>query len=401
MGDERSGMPEPDYGGPLWPLSSATPARVGPIALGISARPVSIGQALWSRAAVSWYIGAAISTVWLLSVGQDVVAASRTSLEAGLGVALVVLFGLAFVFSAPFTWALQGTWRLLVAAVLLALSFSLFPWLGWGVVATWTYVGVSVAMSVVAWSLTWTIVAGLGVIALLSAAAVEGWSEDIFWLPVVIVTISLMMGGFGRTMAAMNQLRATQRQLEELAVERERGRMARDLHDILGHSLTVVTVKAELAGRLIDVDPERAKTEIAEVEELARGALADVRATVAGSRGVNVSGELAAARAALAAAGIEARLPGSTETIAPDRRELAGWVVREGVTNVVRHSGASVCRVRLAPHEVEVADDGIGPVPTTTSSTGLGGLRERIEAAGGRMTVGRSDLGGFSLKVAL
>ncbi|MBN9174534.1 MAG: sensor histidine kinase, partial [Microbacterium sp.] len=235
-------------------------------------------------------------------------------------------------------------------------------------------------MSVVSWGITWTLIAGLGVAALLAKASVEGWSEDIFWLPIIIVTISLMMAGFGRTMAAMNQLRATQRQLEELAVERERGRMARDIHDILGHSLTVVTVKAELAGRLVDVDPARAKAEIAEVEELARGALADVRATVAGSRSVNVSGEIAAARAALTAAGIEPRLPNSTDTIAPHRRELAGWIVREGVTNVVRHSGASVCRVRLAPHEVEVADDGVGPVAASAASTGLGGLRERVEA---------------------
>ena len=76
----------------------------------------------------------------------------------------------------------------------------------------------------------------------------------------------------------MSQLRHAQKQLEALAVERERGRVARDIHDILGHSLTVVTVKAELAGRLVDVDPQRAKAEIAEVESLARGALADVRA---------------------------------------------------------------------------------------------------------------------------
>ena len=156
-----------------------------------------------------------------------------------------------------------------------------------------------------------------------------------------------MMAAFARTTAAMNQLRATQAQLEELAVERERGRVARDIHDILGHSLTVITVKSELAGRLVEADPARAKAEIAEVEALARGALADVRATVAGVRGVTVSGELAAARSALAAAGIAAELPSSTDTVPAERRELAGWVVREGVTNVLRHSAASVCRITL------------------------------------------------------
>lgn len=117
--------------------------------------------------------------------------------------------------------------------------------------------------------------------------------------------------------------------------------------------------------------------------------------------GSTVSGELAAARSALSAAGIELRAPSSTDAVPAELRGLAGWVVREGVTNVVRHSGASVCRVTLAPHEIEVADDGMGPAPTSATSTGLTGLRERVEAAGGRMTVGRSDLGGFGLRVQL
>ena len=85
----------------------------------------------------------------------------------------------------------------------------------------------------------------------------------------------------------------------------------------------------------------------------------------------------------------------------PDRRELAGWVVREGVTNVLRHSAASVCRITLGPRGVEIADDGVGPTESAASSTGLSGLRERVETAGGRMSVGRSDLGGFSLRVEL
>ena len=83
------------------------------------------------------------------------------------------------------------------------------------------------------------------------------------------------------------------------------------------------------------------------------------------------------------------------------RRELAGWVVREGVTNVLRHSAASVCRITLAPGALEIADDGVGPAASTPGSTGLTGLRERVEAVGGRMTVGRAELGGFSLKVEL
>ncbi|GAA1955559.1 sensor histidine kinase [Microbacterium deminutum] len=381
-----------DGAGPDWPISSPSVAFV---------RRDPLPGALWTRGAVSWYTGASIALLWLISLAQSVVEASTSAWSAGLGIAFIVVFAAAFLVSAPIAWTLPVAGRLWVCGTLFALTFLLFPWLGWGIAGAWTYVGVIIGMCVFPWRLTWPLILGLGLLALLMSAVTEGWSEGILWQPAIIVSISLMMAAFGRTTAAMNQLRATQAQLEELAVERERGRVARDIHDILGHSLTVITVKSELAGRLVDVDPERARTEIAEVETLARGALADVRATVAGVRGVTVSGELAAARSALSAAGISAELPSSTDAVPPDRRELAGWVVREGVTNVLRHSAASVCRITLGPDGVEIADDGVGPTASAASSTGLKGLRERVEAVGGRMTVGRGDLGGFSLRVEL
>lgn len=381
------------YAGPGWPvlLAAQAPLRT----------QGGLGPILRARGSRSWYVGAGISLIWLVSVAQGVSTAANGALSAVVGVVLVAVFGIGFLLAAPLAWSLPGNRRLLVAAGLFALSFTLFPWLGWNIAQMWTYVGVTVGMSVVRWGLTMAVIVGLGLLAAVTAGLRLGWSEGILWVPLIIVSISLMMAAFGRTLAAMNQLRATQRQLELMAVERERSRVARDLHDILGHSLTVITVKAELAGRLVDLDTARARHEIAEVESLARGALAEVRATVAGVRAVTVSGELAAARVALDAAGIDGELPGSTDAVPPERRELAGWVLREGVTNVVRHSRASHCRIRLTPHEIEVADDGIGPQPPTGTSSGLTGLRERVEAAGARMTVGRSDLGGFSLKVAL
>ncbi len=378
--------------GPEWPIRPPE----------MMTRPAeSLSAALWSRGAASWYVGGTFALLWLIGVAQDAATASPSAGSAAIGAALVVVFGLAFLAAAPIAWYLPARGRLTVSAALFALSFSLFPWLGWGIAGLWTYVGVIVGMSVLSWRLTFPIIVGLGAVALLAAGVTNGWTEEVLWVAAIIVSISLMMAAFARTTAAMNQLRATQHELEQLAVVRERGRVARDIHDILGHTLTVVTVKAELAGRLVDTDPSRARTEIAEVEALARGALADVRTTVAGFRGVNVSGELAAARAALSAAGIEAELPSSTDAVPPGRRELAGWVVREGVTNVVRHSGARRCRVRLGERELEIADDGVGPAAAAASSTGLAGLRERVEAAGGRMSLGRSDLGGFSLRVSL
>ncbi|MFI6364319.1 sensor histidine kinase [Nocardia sp. NPDC050630] len=180
------------------------------------------------------------------------------------------------------------------------------------------------------------------------------------------------------------------RQQAELAIVEERNRVARDVHDILGHSLTVITVKTELAQRLIDVDLIRAKAEMADVERLAREALAGVRDTVGGLREVSLRGELATARTALAAADIDARLPDSV----PDTRhsELFGWVLREAVTNVIRHSAARHCTVMVTATSIEVVDDGRG-LGTVDSGSGLSGLRERVRAAGGTLTLSSSEGG--------
>ena len=196
-------------------------------------------------------------------------------------------------------------------------------------------------------------------------------------------------------------------EMARLAVSEERSRFARDLHDILGHSLTVITVKAELAGRLVRADPDRAAVEIADLERLSREALTDVRRAVAGYRQVTLVGELATARESLAAAGIEADLATAVDEVPGPLRELFGWAVREGVTNVIRHSGASRCTVRVTPVSVEVVDDGIGPPPDQRVAAGeaghgLLGLRERAAAAGASLSVDRSGPGdGSVLRLAL
>ncbi|MDT5028003.1 MAG: two-component system, NarL family, sensor histidine kinase DesK, partial [Micromonosporaceae bacterium] len=180
------------------------------------------------------------------------------------------------------------------------------------------------------------------------------------------------------------------------------------LHDILGHSLTVVAVKAELAGRLLRLDPARSEAEISDVERLSRQALAEVRTAVAGYRDVTLASELINARSALSAAGIDADLPTAIDVVPAAHRELFGWVVREGVTNVVRHSRASRCQVRIAPSEVEVADNGPPAAGASTAAEhapptghGLAGLRERAEAAGASLSVRRAPEGGFALTVRL
>jgi two-component system sensor histidine kinase DesK len=174
--------------------------------------------------------------------------------------------------------------------------------------------------------------------------------------------------------------------------------MARDVHDILGHSLTVITVKAELAARLMDVSPERAKVEVADVERLARDALADVRQAVAGFRQMSLPAELARARSSLAAAGVEADLPTAADAVPSHLRELCGWTLREGVTNVIRHSEATTCRVTLDERGITIADNGVGQQPGVPG-TGLAGLKERAEAVGARLVARSVPPHGFELSV--
>ena len=186
-------------------------------------------------------------------------------------------------------------------------------------------------------------------------------------------------------------------------VDQERARMARDLHDILGHSLTVIAVKAELADRLVDVSPERARAEIADIQRLSRDALADVRRTVDGVRELSLPAELARARSALQAAEITADLPGSTDHVPSDVRELFAWTMQEGVTNVVRHSAASRCTVTLADDRITIEDDGRGMRSADASALrdghGLSGLRERAAAEGAHVVVETPPSGGFRLSV--
>jgi two-component system, NarL family, sensor histidine kinase DesK len=222
-----------------------------------------------------------------------------------------------------------------------------------------------------------------------------------------IALASLAVFGFSRLIRANAELKAMREEVAMLAAERERMRIARDLHDLLGHSLTTVTVKAALAARLFDQDPVRARAEIAEVEVLARESLADVRAAVAGYREVRLATELATAREVLEAAGIDAQLPGAVEGMSPEVGGLFGWVVREGVTNVVRHSKAKSVRITLDATGIEIVDDGsgclrkAGDVATTHAGNGLAGLAERADALGGRLVAGPVDgsATGFRLRV--
>ncbi|MGO3328376.1 sensor histidine kinase [Gordonia sp. (in: high G+C Gram-positive bacteria)] len=221
-----------------------------------------------------------------------------------------------------------------------------------------------------------------------------GWDVDFGTFAIMVAIGTTMIAIRAASEREYERAASADRQRElnaELAVVAERESVARDVHDILGHSLTVISVKTELAGRLVDLDPERAKAEIAEVNALSREALAEVRSTVGRLRMPELPSGLASAASALSAAGIVADVPDPADVRTP-YATLFAWVLREAVTNVVRHSGATSCRVRVGRDEITVADDGGGSAMLTYGN-GLRGLSERVADAGGALRVESDERG--------
>jgi two-component system sensor histidine kinase DesK len=212
--------------------------------------------------------------------------------------------------------------------------------------------------------------------------------------------------------ATNRALQVAREEIARLAVSEERLRFARDLHDLLGHSLSLIALKSELAGRLATVAPERAATEMRDVESVARKALQEVRTAVAGYRQPTLASELQGAQEILAAAGISYIYEGESVALSAATEAVLSWAVREGVTNVIRHSRARRCTIRLTHNDqqvgVSVIDDGLGapanPMSRTgegSAGSGLAGLAERVEALGGRCESGALPGGGFRLTVTL
>lgn len=289
------------------------------------------------RDGVRYLVLGVLAAVCIVAVGQD-------------GIAALIFFALSGLWTLPLIW-------------------------GW----------ITVISTAVAYILMWNL---------------PGWHAD----PSTFV--GLGFGGVAITVGMVagrrqHQLRESRQVNAELMVQQERNRMARDLHDILGHSLTVITVKAELAGRLMDAGAdERARSEVADLERLSRTALADVRRAVEGYREISLSGELARAKEALAAAGIIGHTPTALDQVPADLVEPFAWTVRECVTNVLRHSKASTCTITVTPSSITVADDGVGTATANGDGNGLAGLRERALAAGAVLITKSSEPHGFSVTVA-
>ncbi|MFG2362580.1 sensor histidine kinase [Streptomyces mirabilis] len=253
---------------------------------------------------------------------------------------------------------------------------------------------------------------GLGLTALAAAVSIfrAGWDA-----------VNVAYGTFLSTMVtaailslseAVRELRAAREELARRAVEKERLRFSRDLHDLLGHTLSVIVVKSEAARRLAPRDLDAALTQITDIESVGRQALTEIREAVTGYREGSLTTELDRARSALSAASVDPVVRQSGAPLTPQNEALLGWVVREAVTNVVRHSGATRCEITVegVPNgqvRLTVTDDGTGTGASATGpaegigGTGLKGLTERLAAAGGSLRAGPSPRGGFTVTAEL
>lgn len=247
----------------------------------------------------------------------------------------------------------------------------------------------------------------IGLLTVGAVGAIEGLVLHINSWTLFYSTLFPIVIGAGNTFFAernrMNRrLRKANEEIEHLAKVAERERIARDLHDVLGHTLSVITLKSELAGKLIERDPERAGKEIREVEQISRQALADVRDAIRGYRSKGLAAELAQAKSTLETAGLTVQCDAATTMQLPAMQEsVLSLAVREAVTNVVRHARASSCRLRIEQQNgscrLEIADDGQGFV--TMEGNGLRGMRERVEMLGG--TLERRNKSGTTLTITL
>ncbi|MGY1813655.1 sensor histidine kinase [Blastococcus sp. SYSU D00820] len=341
--------------------------------------------------ALPWLLFQFFPIVDLISTERPVAA----RIAAGLGLAAFTVAYLV-VFSRLFERRPGSAWReLAVVAVLgVALAGTLGPsWAGLMIYLS--------AASAGALPRRWVWPAVLGATAVCAAVvAADGALDQLFILPVMCLLTAFALQGTRALMTVNAELLEAREELARNAVAEERLRFARDLHDLLGHSLSLIALKSELAGRLAGRDPDRARQEMADVEAAARRALAEVRDAVSGYRQVSCAAAIAEARAALTAAGITLRVPPVLPTLPGTVDAVLGWVVREATTNVLRHSGAREVAVAVAREPdgavtLAVTDDGRGPAGPP--GAGLAGLEERLAALGGHLDSGPAPGGGFAL----
>jgi two-component system sensor histidine kinase DesK len=348
-----------------------------------------------------WELGGTFAQLFLISAYVAIITSDLPIVTKVWSVALLATFTAFYIFVPGRCLLRPMPVRIVVVATLLALSAPQFLVMGSAASALWIYAAVVGGFLLPDWAaMALALLLAVGMLMVNLA-----YGDPLSWeLAMTMVAITAFMVGFVGNVKLNRELRLTREALAVAAVAAERERIGRDLHDILGHSLTAIAVKSGLARRLVGRDDAAASTEIGEVERLAREALADVRATASGYRDVSLAPELALAGSVLRAAGIAATLPGSVDDVDPRYRELFGYVVREAVTNVVRHAHASTCTITAGPDQVAIEDNGTGSAPSSPAvgpGHGLAGLADRVRAAGGTLAAGPRAGGGFAVRARM
>src|SRR5215208_756628 len=307
---------------------------------------------------------------------------------------------------------LQTSITLIIGLTVLVLFLSI----NYGNSFLWLFIGVSaIAGLMLSFRNASIVVFGLTLLTFGFSLYAGGSIASANWLqiiPLVLLVrgLGLDMIGFVRLSDALRELHSAREELARQAVMEERLRMARDLHDLLGHTLSLITLKSELAGRLLEKEPHTASQEVHEIESVARQALREVREAVAGYRQRTLRGELDGARQILEAAEIVCTVEYDAPSLPPNTDAILAWIVREGVTNVIRHSHAKHCLIRITATaeyvHAEVINDGYPREKSSTmkSGSGLSGLTERVAELGGRIKTGSSPSSngiGYLLKVEI
>jgi two-component system sensor histidine kinase DesK len=298
------------------------------------------------------------------------------------GIGLAVFLGLYFLSLKAAGWRLIA---LAVAALLLSFALAFTN-------SNWTVIAVYAAAMIAELRPAWRASLGVGAFAAACVGlALATGQSPFYWVLGVFLMIMVGIGNISR--AALQDknaaLAAAQGEVRQFAAAAERERIGRDLHDLLGRTLTLIAIKADLAARLSATDAEKAAAEMRDIAAAAREGLAEVRAAVSGMTGASLAREIAAAHAALAAAGIACEVEGDAQAIDPGTSAVLAMALREAVTNVIRHSGARSCRIALIEQrqglELKVSDDGDGQA--VRPGGGLAGLTSRLNAAGGELAV--------------
>lgn len=370
--------------------------------------------------AVSPTLRVVFSCIWLVYLAGPVAGLFRQHygpLMIAGGISLVavfcgVYFWLLLRWDVPRSrWSMAGLALLFILALAACSVFSIAKWN-----VLWIYV--SAASGMVPRSrrhATWAVVAA-GVCYLVVSVAAHDPASDYLSTLLPVIMIGFIMIGGRRQAELLGDLRAAREEVERMAAAQERLRLARDLHDLTGQSLSTITLKSELAARLVQQLPEgperdRAADEIEQVAEVSRQALSDIRQAISGYRRPTLAVEIITARSALESAGIvphdDSQVTLASGTFDPDAEAALAWCLREAVTNVVRHSGARNCRITITRRSgtvsLTVRDDGRGPAPDfpdecavhlpiaipmahpLRSGTGLRGMSERLAAVGGEL----------------